>query len=212
MIEDRRNRVVQGFLVNQLQLINEREMTAEEVRQRTVENARVIGPVYTRLTSEYLDRLVERVLEVLEFAVDAKGNPLMPPKPEIMRNADFRYRYISPLAKQQRMGDVQAIDQTVATAAAWAEVQPDVPDNIDFDKAISIMADLNGTPSEVMRSDRDKKKLRDNRQQAQATVAKTQLAQQGAEMAKTRAETADIAGIPGAAAPMASTMVQPGMA
>ena len=212
MIEDRRNRVVQGFLVNQLQLINEREMTAEEVRQRTVENARVIGPVYTRLTSEYLDRLVERVLEVLEFAMDAKGNLLLPPKPPIMQKVDFRFRYISPLAKQQRMADVQAIDSTVATAAAWAEVQPDVPDNIDFDKAISILADLNGTPSEVMRSDRDKKKIRENRQVAQAKVANTQLAEVGANMAKTRAETADIAGIPGAAAPMANSMMQAGVA
>ena len=148
-----------AFFVNQLNLIDHKNMTAEEVRQRSQENARTIGPTFGRLTSEYMDRLMDRILAIL---FDAGS---MPEAPDIIQGKNLELRYISPLAKQQRLTEVTSINYTMNQAQTFGQMNPEVIDNINLDKAFRMLVDLSGTPLGLLNTAEEVSAIRQNRAQ-----------------------------------------------
>ena len=165
MLQDQRNGIRDHFYVTQLQLIDARKMTAAEARIRTAENARVLGPTFGRLNDDYLDRLIERTLGILRRAGKLAPIPQVVLDDVEKRGTQLRVRFVSPLARAQVASEVQGIQQTAATAFAWAEQSgnPAVIDNIDLDFGIKKIADLDGTPAGFLRDDDLVKKMRDTR-------------------------------------------------
>jgi hypothetical protein len=155
MIQDQRNLILDHFLNNQLQLIDTKEMTAEEARLRVAENARVIGPTFGRLNDDFLEPLIARCMGILR-----RAGKLAPIPPEVIeaarrRGIQLRVRFVSPLAKAQTADDVQAIQRTAATGITWARESqnPTVLDNLDFDIGIRKIAELDGTPATFVRAE-----------------------------------------------------------
>jgi len=181
MWEQQQDDIRDGYLITQLTLIDRRQMTAEEVRQRTQENALILGPTFDRLQSEFLEQLIDRVMGIL-----IRSGKIVD-LPDVLKGEYTRVRYVSPLARAQRMSEVQAINTVVGTAQAWSEVRADVLDNIDFDEAIREAADIEGAPPKIIRpmeGDNSVKAIRSERQKLQKQKLQIENAQAAASVAK----------------------------
>ena len=160
-LDDVRNSIREAFFVDQLQLKDSPQMTATEVRARMELMQRFLGPVLNRIKSDYLDPLVDHT-----FWMMARKGALPPPPPSL---EDKRYdiEYLGPLARAQRLGDVEAIERLYVTAASIAEIKPEVLDNIDHDEALRHSGHVLGVPAKIMKSDADLKRMRRARKQEQ---------------------------------------------
>lgn len=146
------------------------QMTAEEVRSRTQMIRQILGPVFGRLQSEFLNPLIRRCFG-LAFRAGDLGMP-----PESLKQYDFMPNYKSPLARAQRLDDVDAMDRYEARLSVAAQISPDVLDLYDMDKAYYKRAELVGLPVDLIREERDVEMLRKKRAEQQAAQATAEQA------------------------------------
>jgi hypothetical protein len=186
ILQDQREQIRDQFFVTQLQLIDVREMTAEEARLRTAENARIIGPTFGRLNDDYLDRLVDRCRGILARNGKLSEIPQVVLEAEKEKGTQLRVKFVSPLAKAQAASDVQAIQLTAQTAFDWVEKSQDVSvmDNLDLDAGIKKIAELDGSPAEFMRNDDERDRIRAQRLKLAEMQAKLALAEQAGKAGK----------------------------
>jgi hypothetical protein len=143
----------------------------------------LLGPIYGRLQAEYLQPMIERC-----FGLAYRAGVFSPP-PDSMAGREFSIRYISPLARAQKLEDVTAIERLHVNVANIAQVKPEVLDLIDEDAAVRVLSDALGVPKKVVRKSADVEQLRQDRaQQQQSAQQKAQMAQvqqvAGEEMVK----------------------------
>jgi hypothetical protein len=168
MEEQRRNAIRQAFYVDQLLMAQGPAMTATEVLQRNEEKMRLLGPVLGRLQSELLQPLISRSFSLL------LREGLLPPAPEQLQGQDIDIEYVSPLAKAQRMTDLQSMLRGFEVMMQVAEIAP-VMDYLDSDKLVQYLVDVTGIPARVIRSDEEVARIR--RQQQEAAQAQAQMEQ-----------------------------------
>lgn len=190
MLQDQRDQIREWFYTSQLQLIDVREMTAEEARLRTAENARILGPTFGRLTDEFLDRLVGRCLGILRRAGKLAEIPQEVIEAARKKGTSIRVKFKSPLAKAQMIEQVTGIQRTVATALEWAEKaqNPAILDGVNFDEALKKIHDADGGPLEILNDDDTVKQIRQARAAEMRVRAQIENAQGAGKAAK------DIAG------------------
>lgn len=168
MEQQRRDMIRQAFYVDQLILGASPNMTATEVMQRTEEKMRLLGPVMGRLQAELLQPLIERAYNIL-----SRDNAFAE-VPDILQNNDIEIDYVSPLAKAQRQGDVQSALQLLEIMAPLAQVDPSIMDYIDVDGMSKHIIKTLGVPATAVRGDEEVKKVRNERQAAQAVEQEKQ--------------------------------------
>ena len=157
------------LLADQLQPQDGPAMTATEVHVRVQMIRQLLGPIYGRLQAEYLQPLIQRC-----FGIAYRAG-VLGIAPQGLQGREFLVKYISPLARSQKMEEVLAIDQFIAGAVSIFQVHPDVMDTIDFDAAQSVKAAALGVPSSVRRPVKEIAALRDKRdKQAQAAQQQQQ--------------------------------------
>lgn len=184
------------LMADQLQAQDGPAMTATEVHVRVNLIRQLLGPVYGRLQTEYLQPLIERC-----FGIAYRAG-ILGQAPDSLAGRPYTVRYLSPLARAQKLEEVSAIDQFVSGCAMAAEVQaktgqtPDAMDNVDLDAAARFRGEALGVPTQVMRNQADVQRVREER--AQAVQAAQEQAQQAA-MQQTVAQAA-MKQAPGAAA------------
>ena len=158
--EQRRTAIKQAYFVDQLLMSQNITMTATEVMQRNEEKMRLLAPVLGRMQSEMLQPLINRVFNIL-----LRKN-ILPVPPEELQGQNVDIEYVSPLARSQKVGDVQAIMRTLEVVMPLSQTEP-VMDYIDSDKLVTHLGDVLGVPSKVMRSPQEVQALRQQRAQAQ---------------------------------------------
>jgi fido (protein-threonine AMPylation protein) len=84
-----------------------------------------------------------------------------------LNNAAITIRYVSPLARSQRVGEVQAMDRFEAGLAAYAEVKPELMDIYDWDGAQREKSWNLGVPQKFLISETKVKAMRTQRAQQQ---------------------------------------------
>ena len=144
-------------------------MTATEVLQRNEEKMRLLGPVLGRLQSELLQPLISRSFALL------LRNGLLPVAPEQLQGQDIDIEYVSPLAKAQKLTDLQSMLRGFEVMMQVAEIAP-VMDYLDSDKLVQYLVEVTGLPARVIRSDEEVAQMR--RQQAQAAEQQAAMEQQ----------------------------------
>ncbi|BAE74461.1 Bacteriophage head to tail connecting protein [Sodalis glossinidius str. 'morsitans'] len=169
------------MMADQLQPQDGPAMTATEVHVRVALIRQLLGPVYGRFQAEYLQPLVERC-----FGIAFRAG-VFPAPPDSMQTAHFNVRYISPLARAQKLEDVTAIERLGANVAQLSQVSPEVVDLVDTDEAMRVVADALGVPAKVIRSAADVTSLRDQRAKAQQQQAQQQLMMQAGQEAASAA-------------------------
>jgi hypothetical protein len=184
MEEQRRNAIRQSFFVDQLLMSNGPAMTATEVLQRNEEKMRLLGPVLGRLQAELLQPLISR-----SFALLLRSG-LLPPAPEELQGQDIDIEYVSPLAKAQKMTDLQSMLRGFEVLLQMQQVAP-VMDYLDDDKLVQYLVETTGIPARVIRSDTEVGDLRRQRAEAQAQQAQQQQEMMLAEQAQKAAPMAE---------------------
>lgn len=198
MANQKRDAIRDGFYVSQLQLIDHRNMTAEEVRIRHQENMRILGPTYGRIQFELMNPLISRVYAILSNAIkpvqvagdEVQYIPLFPPAPESIQGLMIRPKYISPLAKAQRAAEIDSMMKVISTALTMAEASPEILDNIDFDAFIRRVSEIEGANTILMREERLVTKIREARYAAQAEQIQYEKAEKSAKIQNYQADAA----------------------
>ena len=183
------------LMADQLPTIGTQQMTATEIHTRVELIRQMLGPMYGRLQTEYLQSILDRCFG-LALRAGALGNP-----PEELQGRNLSFKFVSPMARSQRMEEVTATEQYVASMASMAQVDQTILDNIDFDAVAVITGTGRGVPQNIMRTADEVQQLRQAKQEAQEKQAQAQ--QQAAMMDKAGDALAK-----GMAPQMASEMMQ----
>lgn len=165
-IEDYRNSIQKVFYIDKLLLPprNETgEMTAFEVDQRLQQMQQVLGPVVSRLNSEFLQPLVLRCLKVL------MRNGALPPIPEELKglgvDPDIQISFVNSLARSQQLSELRNIQSWLQEEAVKAQsLNPAGLDLIDFDEVSYYVARMRNIPESFLRPTEEVKKIREDRQ------------------------------------------------
>ena len=172
------------LMADQLEMNEGPARTATEVHARMGLLRQLLGPVYGRLQAELHGRLVRRVFGIAQRA-GAHGE-----LPEALKGRVLSIRYESPLARAQKLEEVNAIERLFADATAIAQAKPSVLDNLDEDFAIRHTADALVVPHKVLRTEGELRALRAEReeqqQNAQQQGAAEELAMKGARTAASK--------------------------
>ena len=111
---------------------------------------------------------------------------ILPVPPEELQGQAVDIEYVSPLARSQKVGDVQAIMRTLEIVMPLSQTEP-IMDYIDSDRMVQHLGDVLGVPSKVMRSTQQVQEIRQQRQQAQQQAQEQeqmmQTAQAGGQVA-----------------------------
>ena len=163
----------------------DKQMTAREVAERNAEKMLMLGPVLDRLRSELFQPLIERV-----FGIMWRRGDIPAPPPELAQSG-LQIEFISILAQAQKQAGLAGINGTVAFAGQVSGMHPEILDKINFDEALDQVAEMNGVPPKLLRSDEDVAQIRQQRaeqmaqQQQMAQMAQAAgLARQGAAAMK----------------------------
>lgn len=165
------------LMADQLQPQDGPAMTATEVHVRVEMIRKLLGPIYGRLQAEYLRPLIERC-----FGLAFRAGIFAPP-PDTLRGRAFAVRYVSPMARAQKLDDVNAIEQVFLAAMQLAQADPSIMDELDSSKAIELIVEGRGAPNAIRRRAEDVAKLRDQRAKAQAEAQQRDVMAQGAQAA-----------------------------
>ena len=174
MLGDVRASVRRIFFSDQLELNDGPQMTATEVQVRYELMQRLLGPTLGRLQSEFLNPIVERA-----FYSMLRGN-VLPPMPDILKEVggDLDIEYVGPLARSQKMEEVTGIQRAIDGIMQLAQVNPEVLDIVDVDKAGRTITDRLGAPADILRGDEQVAEMRQSRQQQQQQQAAMDQGQQ----------------------------------
>lgn len=159
-----------------LDQLDKGRMTAQEVMARNQEKLQQLGPVVERLQYEFLNRILERVYNIL----DRSG--IFPDIPEEMQDIvgeEFRIEYISPLAQAQKMSGLTSIEQGIGFIGQAAQFDQTVLDKVNLTEAVANYLAQVGVPAAMIRSDEEVEQIQKQRQEAQA-AAEAQAQQQAA--------------------------------
>ncbi|OWQ92024.1 hypothetical protein CDN99_06610 [Roseateles aquatilis] len=148
-------------------------MTATEVHVRVALIRQLLGPLYGRFQSEDLAPTIDRVFGMMyrQGRPELGGEPgpvLIDDAPETLAGVKFSNRYLSPLARAQKLEDVTAIERVTAIAGTMAELgKPETLDLIDGEQSIRLAADALGAPAKMLRTEKGLIAYRQQREQTQ---------------------------------------------
>jgi len=199
MMEQRRRVINDAFLITLFQILVETpNMTATEAMLRAQEKGALLAPTMGRQQSEMLGPLIERELDILGRA------GVLPPMPEVLarRGGEVDIEYVSPLNRSQRAEEGVAILRTLESVVPLAQIDPNIMLRFNPDQIVKELAEINGVPAKILRSDEEVEAIIAKQQQQIETQRLLEAAPIAANSAKTLAETAQLAGQQPAALPI----------
>lgn len=159
--------------------IDNGQMTAREIIERQQEKLQQLGPVVQRLQDEFLNRILERVYNIL----DRSG--IFPPIPddvlETLSGQEMRIDYVSPLAQAQKISGLVNIEQAVSFTLQIAQVWKDAAKVIDPLATVEKYMELLGAPAAIRRSEEEVQQMIQAEQEAMQQAQQEQQAMQMAQ-------------------------------
>ena len=190
LIEAEQRVINDAFLVTLFQiLVDQPNMTATEAMLRAQEKGALLAPTMGRQQSEMLGPCIERELDILAYA------GMLPPMPRELQEAggDISIEYVSPLNRAQRAEEGVAIMRTFEAIAPLAQIDPRVMRAFNPVMAARELADINGMPAKIKRSDEEIDAMEKAEAEQQQAAQLLEAAPIAAQTAKTLAETQQIA-------------------
>jgi hypothetical protein len=172
MMEEERNTINDAFLVTLFQiLVDNPQMTATEVLERSREKGALLSPTMGRQQSEAQGPMIEREIDLLMM------QGLVDPMPPALLEArgEFDIEYDSPLSRAQKAESAAGTMRTIQFAGEIANMtqDPSVMDPFKWDVIIPEIGEINAMPIRFMSTKDEidaKRKSRAEAQQAQQMV------------------------------------------
>lgn len=140
--------------------------TAYEWSVRVDQLRKMLGPLFARFESEFLQSLIERLFGITWRANMKLGGALVGVPPQSLADRTYSVRYQSPLARAQRLEDVAAMDRFEQALLMASQVDPTVLDVYDAEEAERERAKLLGVPRKLIRDADATAKYRDAKAKA----------------------------------------------
>jgi hypothetical protein len=175
-VDDVRKRIKTGFYGDLFTLNEGPQRTATEVNTIAEQQMKLMGPVLGRQHFELLRPMMTRLFGIMY----RKGR--LPEIPSQIKGKQWDVRYSSLVARAQRMSEGQNLMRAISVAAPIFQLDPKVGDIIDSDQTLRYILDIYGAPNKIQRKQRAIKDIRDNREKAQAQMAKQQQEAHQAEV------------------------------
>ena len=182
-IGDMRERVMQMYHVDQLNLKTSPAMTATEVNARLDDMNRFMAPVMGRIQNDFLDPLVSR-----SFNIMFRKGALAPAPQIVLDSGEWNIEYQGPMARSQKMDQVQAIDGWIQGILAMAEIKPELMDLPDWDAYARGTAEMRQVPASMIKGEAEVEDDREERAKKEAEMQKAVQAQQEGEAMKSMGE------------------------
>lgn len=184
MMEAERAIINDAFLVTLFQiLVDNPQMTATEVLERSREKGALLSPTMGRQQSEAQGPMIEREIDLMMM------QGLVDPMPPALLEArgEFDIEYDSPLSRAQKAEGAAGTMRTIQWAAEIVNVtqDPSVMDNFDFDVIVPELGEINAMPARFMSSPDSVAKKRQGRQQSADTQQMIDAAPAAASVVKT---------------------------
>jgi hypothetical protein len=202
--EEKRKAINEAFHVDLFKMFAqlEKQMTAREVAERSAEKLIQFSPTFARMTSELFNPLLRRV-----FAVLARQGKF-PPPPQQLAMVGFipepEVTYNSRIALAIKQLENAAFVRISEMLLPYAQLKPEILDNLDFDEITRDMARNDGLPARWLLDEEMVAQQRASRAQAaQAQMQAEQLERTASALGKAGAVKQDsmLAGmLPGMAA------------
>ena len=176
-IERTEKAIRDGFYNNVFLMISnsvDAQKTATEVARMMEEKYSVLGPVIER-SQAMLGQLIK-----LTFAY-AQDAGLIPEAPPELQGSELKIEYVSILARAQKIAGLQAISETMAFVGQASELWPEARHKFDALQAIDEVAQVNGSPPSVIRSDDEVDALMEAERQQQAAAQAAQAGMMAVE-------------------------------
>lgn len=194
MTDQKRKAVNDSFLVTLFQILVEepRVMTATEVLQRAQEKGALLGPTMGRQQSEFLGPVIDRELDMLSAA-----GVLPEPPPKMLEylaaGGEVVPKYTGPLSKMMRAEEAAGVLRTLEAASALAQYDPTVVEVFNAHASLKIIAEANGAPAKMMRTDEEMADREAQKAQQAQLAAMLEAAPVAAGAAKDLAQAEQIA-------------------
>jgi hypothetical protein len=139
VLDDLRQRIKQALLADRLSSPDDRRMTATEILERSADAARLLSAVYGRLQGELLTPLTMRALSILQRRGDIP--------PLHVDGREFTLDFVSPLARAQNQGDIQA---TLAWLNAAQQFGAEALSGIQIPQTLAWLGQQLGVPAHLL--------------------------------------------------------------
>lgn len=196
--EERRQNAVERHLRSDFFMFlstAEREMTATEVLERQSEKAAILGPAIGRLTSEALDKILDRV-----FALEMNAGRLFPPPDKLIAyhqatGTAVDIDYLGPLVQaQKRHFTTVGMERGLQATAGLMELRPELGDIINWDETMEELLEAHGFPQKAINPDEIVLAIREQRQQEIQQAQQVEQAEKMSKAVKQMAEADATAG------------------
>lgn len=136
----------ESFFVDQLYFKEGTPVSATEAVQRQEARLQMLTPAISRLSREYLNKLIETVFSILYRA------DLLPPAPLGLDENKIKIEYLSPLAKLQKFQDIQALQRAITAMSPLAQLDPSMFDVLNLSESMRYAAVTAGVPATLLRT------------------------------------------------------------
>ena len=153
-------------------LLNDPRMTATQVHAIIGVIRQRLGPRFGRMQAEFLQGLIER-----SYGIALRAGVLGEPPASLLRRS-YVVKYLSPLARSQKLEDVSAIESHEMGLLTKAEAKPETMDTWDWDGSARHLAELRGVPLKLVRDAETTARIRDERAKAQADAQQQEASMQ----------------------------------
>jgi len=183
--EDLRASIREIFHGDKVKFIPPREqtgqMTAHEVERRYQMAQVLLGPTFGNIVDHGFDPLIETTFNMMYTAGAFPDPPGGLAELIAKEGENVGVEYESPLARAQRVQELDSIVGTIAQTMALTEAKPDIMDNIKLDETVVYVAKAKGFPAKLLNDEGERDEIRKGRADAQA---KAQEAEKAALLAK----------------------------
>jgi hypothetical protein len=193
MQADTREMIAEAFFLNKLALPPPVPgMTAYEASERVAEYIRQALPLFEPMEAEYDGALCEKDFNIL-MANGAFGSPQS--MPESLYGGDISFQFESPMREAVERVKGQRFVETKDLIAAAMELDPSTGYVVDAAAAVRDALEGIGSPAKWRRSKEEVVEMQARDAQAAQLQQMLEMAQQGADVAKTAGEAAPMEGL-----------------
>lgn len=133
MVKDVRELIKHTFYLNKINLPEVgKDMTAYETRKRIEEYVRAALPLFEPMEVEYNGALCNETFNIM---LDNNGFGAPETMPEVLRGADVRFEFESPLQATAKRANAQAFQEMAGITAAAIQLDPKLRHNLNAQQA-----------------------------------------------------------------------------
>jgi hypothetical protein len=185
------------FFLDKLKIFDDARATATQILELRAETFRIMGDFIYGII-DYTEQILNRTFDILFNKIYIKNadgnfelieNDLFQKEiPDLLsKNPELKINYQNPITQSQRLNESASIEKLMAGVLNLAQAQPEIIDNIDFDKLVRKSADILGIDPDIIKNPIIVKNEREQRQaqmQQQQAMEQEQMAVETASKAK----------------------------